>query len=129
MLQVSLRIACGQLTAGDEVAALQRFLAEEVFASQRHVTGLFGPPTAAALRRWQQERGVPPSGTFGDVSRLACLHQQVEDGTLNAAVRNDRGHSGRKAVLSWRRAVIDECGSTCIPLHVAAFIHKLVTEL
>jgi len=60
------------------VAALQHFLAEEGFASQRHVTGLFGPPTAAALRRWQRERGVPPSGTFGDISRLAYLHQQVK---------------------------------------------------
>ena len=59
------------------MAELQRFLEEEGAAPPGRVSGRFGPDTTAALRRWQRAAGVPASGCFGDVSRLAYLRQQV----------------------------------------------------
>ena len=66
---------------GDDVAALQSFLAEETFLPPpppgSSPASAFDGATREALARWQAAVGVPPTGTFGDASRLAYMQMQA----------------------------------------------------
>lgn len=65
------------MSAGADVASLQRFLVGEARLPPAAVTGRFDGATRTALAEWQAAAGVPATGYFGDASRLAYLQGQA----------------------------------------------------
>lgn len=81
----------GNLMAGDDVFTLQRRLLELGFKIGR-VDGYFGPETAAGLRDFQRNFGIPADGTCGPATlkALAQLAPMVRGGAPNAMRAQER---------------------------------------
>jgi N-acetylmuramoyl-L-alanine amidase len=95
----------GNLTAGDDVYALQRRLLDLGFKVGR-VDGYFGPETEAGLREFQRNFGIPPDGTCGPATlkALSRLSPMVKGGAPNALraeerIREAGPHLGGKIVV------------------------------
>ncbi|TAK70484.1 MAG: N-acetylmuramoyl-L-alanine amidase [Actinomycetota bacterium] len=107
-----LSYAPGHLVSGDDVAGLQRRLADLGFDCGR-VDGVFGPLTDASLREFQRGVGVDPDGTCGpatfkaldrlsrtvvggepDALRQAVALQDLRTGVRDKVVVLDPGHGG-----------------------------------
>src|SRR5579871_1558512 len=56
---------------GSDVSALQVFLIGKGLLTVPNPTGYFGAKTAAALANWQGSLGLPSTGYFGPLSRVA----------------------------------------------------------
>jgi len=66
---------------GDDVSELQRFLREQgVLDAGEFNRGFFGSRTREATASWQLEHDVPPTGAFGELSRMAYLHERADAG-------------------------------------------------
>ncbi len=63
-------LATGSANAGGQVTALQNFLASSGYLSATP-NGVFGPATAAALKKFQSANGIPATGSAGPLTRLA----------------------------------------------------------
>lgn len=62
---------------GDDVSELQRYLQSEGYlATGEYNSGFFGAMTREALRAWQVDHDVPATGGFGELSRMAYLHER-----------------------------------------------------
>lgn len=95
----------GNLMAGDDVYTLQRRLLGLGFPVGR-VDGYFGPETAAGLREFQRNVGIPPDGTCGPATlkALARLRPIVQGGAPNTLrveerIRDAGPHLGGKTVV------------------------------
>lgn len=119
----------GNLTAGDDVFALQRRLLELGFKVGR-VDGYFGAETAEALREFQRNVGIPPDGTCGPVTlrALSQLAPRVSGGSPNAMrarerIRDAGPHLGGKIV------VIDPSSGRHLPAEYADRAAEIVHDL
>ncbi|MGO4254883.1 N-acetylmuramoyl-L-alanine amidase [Marmoricola sp. RAF53] len=123
----------GSLMAGDDVFALQRRLLELGFKVGR-VDGYFGAETAAGLREFQRNVGIPPDGTCGPLTlkTLAQLAPIVSGGAPNAMraearIKDAGPHLGGKIV------VIDPSPGLHLPAeHVdaaAEIVHDLAARV
>ena len=96
--------------SGEEVEELQRFLhMEGYFDGPRHgFTGFFGPLTRQALRQWQADNGVQPTGNFGASSLQTFLAQLDAQAEATQQAREaerrfrDLGGGGRSGRASGR---------------------------
>jgi len=70
--------------SGSEVTRLQEFLVGQGFLSEDSVTGYFGNTTLGALRMFQEEYGIEPTGTLGPVTR-AKMNGLLEGGAVSAS--------------------------------------------
>ncbi|KAK9811908.1 hypothetical protein WJX72_012242 [[Myrmecia] bisecta] len=62
---------------GKEVAALQDYLHEEgFFNAPQGSTGFYGAITTQSVKAWQTSQNIPPTGSFGNLSREVYLQQQ-----------------------------------------------------
>lgn len=97
----------GRLTAGDDVAALQRRLSELGFDCGR-VDGIFGPDTDRALREFQRNVGVDPDGTCGPAvfRALDRLKRSVTGGAL-AALRSETDKHAVSTGVAGKVVVLD----------------------
>lgn len=119
----------GRLQAGDDVYTLQQRLLELGFHTGR-VDGYFGPQTAAALRDFQQNMGIPADGTCGPAT-LKALHRltpMVSGGAPNALraqerIREAGPHLGGKTV------VIDPGRAHTLPTDLVDESDRLVRDL
>lgn len=96
-----------RLTAGDDVAELQRRLADMGFRVGRE-DGLFGPTTDAALREFQRDVGLTVDGTCGP-SAFAALDQLAKTvtGGNSSALREELEHSRLRTGVSDKVVVLD----------------------
>ena len=62
-------LTVGSRTA--QVVSLKKYLAQEKLLTGVSNTNYFGPSTAAALKRWQQQRGIDATGATGPKTRAA----------------------------------------------------------
>lgn len=89
---------------GDDVGELQRYLQSGGYlATGEFNAGFFGSLTREAVRAWQLDHDVPPTGGFGELSRQAYLHERssYSDSVLRSSFLSPR--SSRRAD-SLRRA-------------------------
>ena len=97
----------GRLTAGDDVAELQRRLNSLGFDAGR-VDGVFGPDTDHALREFQRNVGIESDGTCGpDVWRaLDRLSRHVTGGTPQL-LRGEHHHALARTGVADKVIVLD----------------------
>ena len=123
----------GNLMVGDDVYTLQQRLLELGFDTGR-VDGYFGPQTAASLREFQRNIGLPPDGTCGPATlkALARLSPRAQGGAPNAMraeerIRDAGPHLGGKIM------VIDPARAQNLPLEWAtehdAIVHDLARRV
>ncbi len=102
-----LSYSVSHMMTGDDVATLQQRLLDMGFACGR-VDGIFGPGTAAALKEFQRNVGLPPDGTCGPATLKALdrLSRTVVGGRPHALREHEAlERSGR--ALRGKVVVID----------------------
>jgi N-acetylmuramoyl-L-alanine amidase len=119
----------GNLTAGDDVFALQRRLLELGFKVGR-VDGYFGPATEAGLRDFQRNFGIPADGTCGPATlkALTQLAPMVRGGAPNAMRARERIRAAGPQ-LGGKIVVIDPARSHHLPEDYAARADEVVHDL
>jgi len=119
----------GRLQAGDDVYALQQRLLELGFHTGR-VDGYFGPQTAAALRDFQLNMGIPADGTCGPATLKALqrLTPMVSGGAPNALRAQERIREAGPQ-LSGKVVVIDPGRAHSLPAELAGESDRLVRDL
>ena len=102
-----LSYAASHQLAGDDVAQLQQRLLNMGFACGR-VDGIFGQETAAALKEFQRNVGLPVDGTCGPATFKALdrLSRTVVGGTPHA-LRDEEAIASSGSALSGKVIVID----------------------
>ncbi len=97
----------GRLTAGDDVAELQRRLNAMGFDSGR-VDGMFGPDTDHALREFQRNVGIDVDGTCGpDVWRALDRLNRTVTGGAPQQLRSDHHHELARTGVADKVIVLD----------------------
>lgn len=119
----------GNLMAGDDVFTLQRRLLELGFKVGR-VDGYFGPDTAAGLRDFQRNFGIPADGTCGPATlkALAQLAPMVRGGAPNAMRAQERIRAAGPQ-LGGKIVVIDPSRSTHLPPEYVEQAQEIVHDL
>lgn len=119
----------GNLMAGDDVFALQRRLLELGFKTGR-VDGYFGPATAAGLREFQRNIGIPADGTCGPstLKALAQLAPIVSGGAPNA-MRAEARIRDAGPQLGGKIVVIDPSPGLHLPDRYAEEAAEIVHDL
>ena len=69
---------------GDDVKALQQFLAEHSFLDMNNVSGYYGTLTAEAVKEFQSDHGISAVGSVGPLTKVAI--QQACNITPQASV-------------------------------------------
>ncbi|MGV1036474.1 MAG: N-acetylmuramoyl-L-alanine amidase [Candidatus Nanopelagicales bacterium] len=97
----------GHLTAGDDIAELQRRLNSLGFDPGR-IDGIFGPDTDSAVREFQRNVGIDVDGTCGPQMwrELDRLNRTVTGGTPQQ-LRSDHYHSMAKTGAANKVVVLD----------------------
>jgi uncharacterized protein len=79
--------------------ALQRALQETRFLLPGPIDGVYGPATRGAIQAWQQARGRPVTGFFGEPDALA-LEQEVTHTEPTSPEPRRQGDSDREAMAA-----------------------------
>lgn len=119
----------GNLMAGDDVFTLQRRLLELGFKIGR-VDGYFGPETAAGLRDFQRNFGIPADGTCGPATlkALAQLAPMVRGGAPNAMRAQERIRAAGPQ-LGGKIVVIDPSRCNHLPAEYVEQAQEIVHDL
>lgn len=119
----------GNLMAGDDVFVLQRRLLELGFKVGR-VDGYFGPETAAGLRDFQRNFGIPADGTCGPATlkALAQLAPMVRGGAPNAMRAQERIRAAGPQ-MGGKIVVIDPSRSDHLPPEYVEQAQEIVHDL
>ncbi|MGB3673830.1 MAG: N-acetylmuramoyl-L-alanine amidase [Candidatus Nanopelagicales bacterium] len=97
----------GHMTAGDDIANLQRQLNTLGFDAGR-VDGVFGPDTDQALREFQRNVGLEVDGTCGpEVWRALDRLSRTVKGGAAAALRSEHHHAMARTGVADKVVVID----------------------
>lgn len=119
----------GNLMAGDDVFTLQRRLLELGFKVGR-VDGYFGPETAAGLRDFQRNFGIPADGTCGPATlkALAQLAPMVRGGAPNAMRAQERIRAAGPQ-LGGKIVVVDPSRCSHLPAQYVEQAQEIVHDL
>ncbi len=84
---------------GDDVSALQNFLAKEGFY-KRTATGYFGPITAMAVEAYQTKQGISSTGVVGALTRAQLNKGAIATAPAKSVPKNESSQTQTASVIA-----------------------------